>query len=249
MSFTSKASLVAYRTALALNNMAITLMKKECDELALKTFSDSLSLMKVAFYKKSETPVNANETLKTAYKRCTHALNMHESSNANEADIHVLDDDDFHALRSAVTYGPTSSVAFFVRISESLPCDAECDSSELAQQLGIIVYNYGVSSFLVSRRRMEGKNGKYLQKASKSLKMADSTFTSVIEMQSEDVQMTSAAVLLLALALNCIAVVLSRQRMLFKAKEAQYAVSVLCSSVEENCYASSMLVQQSAPAA
>ena len=242
------ASPSTYRTALALNNMAVTLMKKHCFELALKTINDSILLMKSAFHSEA-MGTHPNDTFAAAYRRCSHALTMPDRGYmSGDVEVHVLDDEDYETLRSSVNYGPTSSIAFVVRISETLTCQSTGDSLDIAQQLGILVYNHGVASLLLSRHRSEGKSGKYLQKSSKSLRMADCTFSSILKNQEQD-QQCPAIVLLLALTLNCLTIVLARQQLPFQAKEAQHAVSVLCSSVEDSCFTSTVMVQKSAPAA
>jgi tetratricopeptide (TPR) repeat protein len=225
------ASSNSYRAALALNNMAVTLIERGYYGPALKTLTESLSLAKDVF-----APIRGSAEDKTSDKRLQAAsvrLAKHRSSARWKVEVNTSEDDDFSALRQAANYGLSSTVFFPVRISGN--CCDESDLSKVGRQFSTILYNHGLASFLASKQQSEDKTGKFFQKAYKSFQMAERTLASIMQ-SNDDIDEELSMVLLSAMALNGLSLIYRGQDLLFKAEEAQRIVGKMCSEVDEDCF-------------
>ncbi|KAL7562762.1 hypothetical protein ACA910_014368 [Epithemia clementina (nom. ined.)] len=287
-----------YRAALALNNMATTLLEKKCFDAALCTFGDSLLMMQRAFVppeqiqkqrenrkrrarrssssssssstqgagtldpksssssSSSSSSFSYEQVVQAASRRYAQALKQQdqvrsssiykntylvvESSEIDKAqqpkvcEVTSIEDDDIPSLRAAMRYGPSSTLAFPIRImtSSSSSCDnAEDEMVELTKQFGILLYNHGLASFLVSTAQQP----RHLKRSQSSLQAAETTFLSALHMANQGgEQDTTLTRLLMALSLTVLSVVFQDQGKPVKVREAQQAVSSLCSTVDEH---------------
>ncbi|KAL7560568.1 hypothetical protein ACA910_001434 [Epithemia clementina (nom. ined.)] len=228
-----------YRAALALNNMATILMQRGCHGSALSTLRDSLTMIRVAFVPVVDATTTKPEfchrtMLRDACKRLSRSIKS-KSQSFSMVEANPIDDDDVASLRSAVTYGPSSVVAFPIRISAA-SC-VELETREITKQFSIILYNHGLASFLVSLESSRLKSRKHMKRSQKSLKMAGTALTTLSDQGGEDISV----LLLTALALNVTSAIFQSQNLTCYVEETQRAVSTLCSTVDDGFLTSAIL--------
>lgn len=157
-----------YRSALALNNMAVILLQEGCYEPALRTLSDSLTLMQRAFATTQVTKrrskhgddVDVFDKAAKRYYRAVKRTSKSVLSVTIAAEVRPLGDNDIPELRAAVNYGPSSSVVFLVRISGFPCCETiDVEAQKITKHLGIILYNQAMAHFLFfSQTKGQKKN-------------------------------------------------------------------------------------------
>ena len=166
----------AYRAALALNNLSVTMMHRGCFGPAVSTLCDCLTTMQLAFvpkaYRKArhhnstvgtntsailrarlnQIVVNASRryrrTMKLLSKRDGNSL---QDTAASFPEVVPLDNDDISGLLSVAQYGPSFSMVSPIRIvgvCDNAEGDQETD--EIIKHFGIMLYNHGLASFLVA---------------------------------------------------------------------------------------------------
>ncbi|KAL7561333.1 hypothetical protein ACA910_018528 [Epithemia clementina (nom. ined.)] len=225
-----------YREALALNNMAVTLMQNGCFEQASSTLSDSLALMQTAFVPQEQIKKRrTGPSFEKSSARCSESLSNSPSlspSSSNAAEIQPLNDEQISELRAAVNCGGAPSKVFPIRISEfSCWNDNKSETPEITMQLGIILYNQAVANFLLSIQS-GNRNNKYLRRCQKLLKMAEAPIFTTLN-GDVSAKRNSAVLLILALSLNIQIAIFQSHNLTGKVQEAQKAVASLCASVDE----------------
>jgi len=139
----------AYRAAIALNNMAVSLQERRCDRQALDTFQDALDMCRMA---SSSLPIDSHsqaaaETLdiRTRLRKATERLSspMPMKRRHSRMSFSVLSDDAdcVTALESISSHGEVGH-AILIRIeeygSESASLrDIDLDSSAILQNFGV----------------------------------------------------------------------------------------------------------------
>ena len=231
-----------YRAALALNNMAATLIQRGCYGVAMTTLCDSLTMMQLAFVPDSKPRCGKSQhnIFQAASSRYALALKV-RSIFLGHLEADPIDDDDVDRLRGAVRYGPSSTIAFPIKIGAP-SCD-ESEPHEITKQFGIILYNHGLAAFLLSLESPKEKTSRHLKRSLKSLKMAKTSYDSLEN--GEDLS----GILLTALTLNVMSLIFQSQDLVLKVEETQRAVSLLCSSIDQDHVAATLIHRCSAAAA
>ena len=254
----------SYRAALSLNNAGAALLERGLYREAYKTLTESLLLVKQVFQGEQqehkslhqEQPVMddprslTSSFLRSAAVRLAGVPLKEERASSVVADVTIVEDADWCALRGAAVYGPSTSVVFAVRISEE-------NLESITQHFGVLLYNHGMAAFLLNRQLVLKQHDKkkarsYLAKAQASWQMADRTLDSVLQTTNdEDDDDTSAAgdtsnqvqiILLSALVLHALSVVYRQQKNLIQAHEAQALGHALCQDLEDDGYCQQMLL-------
>ena len=269
-----------YRTALVLNNQAVTWMQNGQFGPAMRIMCECLSNMQRAFVTTSSSSTH-NKTLKQKKTTRRTALHPHEQyprskrksknhqnknhknktaaigglpetlpssssrthvverttskdhpdqkikKNSHETiapaptvimDVEPIEDTDIGRLLAMARYGPTTSMASPIRIVGAASCD---ETDEIQKHFGIMLYNHGLASFLVSttirpkqRRARTHRDGttsttsstyqrnadrhkKYMARSQKSLEMAEKTLVLLLATSntSQSKQWTDSVVL------------------------------------------------------
>jgi len=146
-----------YRGAIALNNLAVVLQERQCGHQALETFSDALSLMKIASSRETAdvSRKDVDDMIQRGFQRFANPspsrqdIAMHFTS--------VSDDADFTAAMNAVSHGcHASNQGIMIRFEEY---GAECQS-ERDEDLdsAVIVHNYGLSCLAMFQTHVHGSS-------------------------------------------------------------------------------------------
>ena len=261
----------SYRAALSLNNAGASLLERGLYREAYKTLTESLLLVKQVFQGEQqehkslhqEQPVMdepqslTDSFLRSAAVRLAGVPLKEERASSVVADVTIVEDADWCALRRAAVYGPSTSVVFAVRISEE-------NFESITQHFGVLLYNHGLAAFLLNRQLLLEKQDKnsnasssskkarsYLAKAQASWQMAHRTLDSVLQTTTEEEEDdTSAAdtsnqvqiILLSALVLHALSMVYRQQKNLAQAREAQALGHALCQDLEDDGYCQQMLL-------
>ncbi|KAL7577194.1 hypothetical protein ACA910_003528 [Epithemia clementina (nom. ined.)] len=124
----------AYRAALALNNMSITLLQRGEFEQATKTLGDALALVKLVFQPQPQPSVstattNNHNNNQTATKLVTDSLQRAQQALAARPSptiviytciqVHALDEDDYAQIRAAIALGPSTVAVFPITVRET----------------------------------------------------------------------------------------------------------------------------------
>eukprot|EP00522_Entomoneis_paludosa_P018596 CAMPEP_0172462474 /NCGR_PEP_ID=MMETSP1065-20121228/43921_1 /TAXON_ID=265537 /ORGANISM="Amphiprora paludosa, Strain CCMP125" /LENGTH=296 /DNA_ID=CAMNT_0013218139 /DNA_START=49 /DNA_END=939 /DNA_ORIENTATION=+ len=152
-------SKVGQRSALALNNEAVSLMRQGFFLAAKKMFTHSLSLLEQVHLAVLDPPQDgvfsfADDTSPADLRRKMHELTRHRrQKNAEDIlpiEVRVLEDGDIPALRNAVQYGMSSSVFFPVILRDRDDQGMEPDSDTLSQQHAMVLYNRALACLMAS---------------------------------------------------------------------------------------------------
>ena len=277
-----------YRTAMALNNMAISLLHVGHYAEALRTCSEGLQTMQSIFMPNnlssnnntdcpSSTKPNVSERLKRARARLlqhtqqtsqasserTHKKHPQDSSNNNnnnntpsttarprrQMDIHEFEDDEYVAIRNVAMYGPSSTVAFPVRLRESVTLNGT--PLEIAFHVGLMLYNQGVLNIMAaSNTTTKKKKDAHMSAAARSLEMAQKTFGLCMERAEEGRGRDDLpCILFAAITLNCLSLVFRSMNEKSKAVAAQKDVMDLFERFDGSYYNYLFEQRISAPAA
>mmetsp|Transcript_37801 Transcript_37801/g.78478 ORF Transcript_37801/g.78478 Transcript_37801/m.78478 type:complete len:264 (-) Transcript_37801:2102-2893(-) len=254
-----QASLHLYRTSLVLNNAAVSLLQQGCYDDALKTMTDSLSILKLVFSRQAENAQSAeiaNERYHKALARCRRT-----SETRPCADVTALDEDDYISMKAAVAHGNRARQFFPIRIRE-IPSDG-ASSTEATRQFGIILYNHGLMQLLAAvHATCPTKRERWLAGAIKSLQMSQQTYSRLLfdtndqTMGGEDGQDDCCSgndvpsLLLFTLTLNCSTHVFLAQNSQQKVQEVQEAMRTLQEQMVEDSHQSvGLFTRDMAPAA
>jgi len=249
MSTGISAATQTYRTALVLNNMAITLIERERYGPALKTVIASLSLMKQMFGSSAENSVKESQSSTEKLKAASARLAKYQSSaqrSCPDTQIESLEDDELGALRAAAIYGPSADVVFPVRIS--CLCCEDADPSTVARQFSTVLYNHALVCFLLSKQRNESTSGIYITTALWSFELADATLSSLLGSKNP-IEDELPMLLFSMLVLNCLSLVYRKQGLKCKAEETERLSSITHSEVEEGFFFSDIWTRPVAAAA
>jgi hypothetical protein len=226
----------AYRTALALNNLAVKLMQIGHFIPALEALRESLFLMQTVFDPETRSPDSYSaDTFQVVSARYLGSL-QYGPTVLSEIVVGPLGDEDLISLRAAVKYGPSASLFSPVLISES-SCVENEEAAEISRQVGIIFYNEGLANFLLSNHHRESKTGRYLLASYKSLQMAEITFTTLSD-ELGDNPAAFSCILLSAMVLNSLSLVYHRLDLNYRAEEAERVVAIYCSEVDSDWFTS-----------
>ena len=171
------------RAALALNNMAVSTLEHGHVNEALRTFNDSLEVIRLASTNSSpcdkknirEMDKRTEQMLRSCTAR-TSKLRKRQSPRVRpDLEICAIDDDwDVDAMRSALSrMNPTSWVSVFV----ATPIRLRCSSLEksLDFQAATILYNVGLTHLIAypaSKQTESGQRKKFLTRSLKNLSLA-----------------------------------------------------------------------------
>ena len=165
----------AYRAALALNNMAISLLERGDYQDATKALGDSLTLLKLSFHPAAshhdeqqgavdnwkrlnhQTKVS-QEKLHATEQRLAESFRFGRNLSHHQGQIHPLEEEDFAIMRSAIMIGSSHGQFYPVRVRDSQFSTSTCyaeDSScwsqsqmDAERQFGIVLYNHGLAHLL-----------------------------------------------------------------------------------------------------
>jgi hypothetical protein len=207
----------AFRNAIALNNVGISFLERREYKQAVETLADAIQVMRSTFRPNPTTPedleqesfvttkpsVDIDTKLQKAMKRIA---NTRVPCHTGIVEVYSHDDGDLASIKSAVQYGPSSSIAFPVRIR----CSEynESDDHDIDVQSAIILRNYGLALACSARTITEGNKSERLrQKAIKVFRLGQSLVCNRVAAQSDAV-FQSRALLISAMLLNDIVQVL-----------------------------------------
>lgn len=235
------------RIALALNNIGVTLMQKGSWESAIVTMADSLLLIIESFCGASNSnKIDSEAMYHRAMARYTESQQKFQ---VLHTEVHVVEEEDFEAVRAAANYGPSLSVAFPVRIS-GFTQNTRHINAEDAKNYLTILHNLGLAYFLASKRRQDGETNNYLRYALEKLHMAEVLSEDILssELEMEDNDEVS-IILTSAMVLNCLSAVYNRLGSYDQSVEALRMGAILCSEVEDDCFSDVLTEPQIAAAA
>ena len=217
----------------------------------------------------SSTKPNVSERLKRARARLlqhaqqtnqatserTHKNHPQESNNTptptkrRQMDIHEFEDDEYVAIRNVAMYGPSSTVAFPVRLRESVTLNGT--PLEIAFHVGLMLYNQGVLNIMAaSNTTTKKKKDAHMSAAARSLEMAQKTFGLCMERAEEGRGRDDLpCILFAAITLNCLSLVFRSMNEKSKAVAAQKDVMDLFARFDGSYYNYLFEQRISAPAA
>lgn len=248
-----------YRSALALNNLAISMMETGECELALKTIEESLPLMED---RTSCGTAKLQQATNRYAKQLLEQQQQQSSSSSlcrqdeDNSVIQEIDNQDFTTLREAAASTPKEGhQAFYpVRISAAIGTSVEegDPNAVYTSQYATIFYNCAIAHLLTvsvkeadksdhknTQQRRQSRSQLHLKKSMAYLQAAEDMLTSV--MNEDDEGNNSATkcqddtvVLLYTLVFSLLRVVYLRLNLLTMASDAQSMVSFLCSKVDDD---------------
>mmetsp|Transcript_153 Transcript_153/g.266 ORF Transcript_153/g.266 Transcript_153/m.266 type:complete len:269 (+) Transcript_153:100-906(+) len=224
-----------YRTAIALNNVAVSLLLAGNHGAALKAMTDSLQLLKLVFSRASDSHSQA-----MAHRRYQEALSFYSRDMGNHpststttwgCEVTAIDEDDYVAMKAA---GNRPQGYFPIRI-RGIPQEDEPSSSvEATRQFGITLFNHGlVQLVLAQSRAAETQPERLLNGALKSLQMSQQAYSRILLQREEkaDDDMSYGhdvpSLLLFTLTLNASTNVFMAQNTPHRIQEVQEAVSAV----------------------
>jgi len=159
----------AYRAAIALNNVAVDLLEKQCDMQALETFQDALALMKILTSKKNSEDLSHVSAVEQKVRKASERVSKPTRLKRNRPGMTftvLSDDDDCRAAMDGISYGespsgktaahPSATHALLIRIevygTEGISPsqrDADLDSAIILQNFGLSYLS--ASSAAISR--------------------------------------------------------------------------------------------------
>jgi hypothetical protein len=146
-----------YRSAVALNNIGVSLLEKRCYQQAMATLKDAVTVLKIGFKSRSDTTELSEEDtsfdVKGMLSRATKRLARPKPSVAvGKAPIRlsVQSNSDMHAAANlAIEQGPTLTVVYAVRIDE-IEFDTVLDRNPDTES-SITLLNFAISYLFMSR--------------------------------------------------------------------------------------------------
>jgi hypothetical protein len=226
-----------YRTALALNNMAITLMQRGCYEQSSKTLKESQLLMDAAFGLETGNPTEAFDAASERLSK------SHKASPSSNVDINDVDERDFKALLSAAN---SKSIFFPVRIS-SFGEDHQVTATVMQHNITIF-YNQGICNLLASKDHLDKKASlnSALENLHVALEMVEDVLEKIdINAQDERLYM----ILISVMILNCLRRVHQGLGSLHQAEKVQHTAKLLCSELEDDSFTCLTCMQEEQRAA
>jgi hypothetical protein len=223
---------------LALNNMAVSMLELGCITEALKTFKDSVCMMKSLMSPKEEDCSHQtacpDEIMQTAIQRLVKCQRKFESTGSNlRVDISAVDDGDVSAMRSALRYGPSFSMASPIRLR-----DMATKPDDLDIQAGIILYNMGLAHLLAYpsssiSSRTTSKPSPLLAGALKYLSVAHHVLVGVSD-NSNDEYRSISGMLVDSLVLGSLFLVLQYSDQIPKARQVMATLELLKEAVADH---------------
>jgi len=148
-----------YRSAIALNNLAVCLLERHCEEQAAETFRSALALMRSASNSRScPCHVSCDDIDLTMHEAAQRFARPMPSRRENIVITFssVSDDSDFSAALEAASHGcHSSSHGLLIRIEEY---GSDCASHrDLNMDCATIIHNFGLSCLALSLSRATAK--------------------------------------------------------------------------------------------
>ena len=149
------------RACFALNNMGVSLLEKGYFREATKTFREAVSsLQSLISCRLGNHPGNTDDkallVMKSIqsklHKACRRvAKRCHKTCQTTiSVEISIIDDNDLETFQCAQLYGPSSSIAFPIRLQSSLTTET-CVQDGLDWQISAVLYNFGIAHLLTYR--------------------------------------------------------------------------------------------------
>eukprot|EP00523_Entomoneis_sp_CCMP467_P001479 CAMPEP_0168744546 /NCGR_PEP_ID=MMETSP0724-20121128/14148_1 /TAXON_ID=265536 /ORGANISM="Amphiprora sp., Strain CCMP467" /LENGTH=261 /DNA_ID=CAMNT_0008792211 /DNA_START=52 /DNA_END=837 /DNA_ORIENTATION=+ len=230
--------------ACALNNIGASLMQHGEYDKAVLTLKEALHTMKTYFRvfadgsagKEIEDHVKTSqEKLRMSYARVAQA--SQDKANKNRRLTHefrLVESNDFESLRTAslAQESNDSQVAIVIREPRHPEID-ECAEIALAQESGIMLYNYALSAYYISRTTRRRKlRDSFYSIAREAMLLSYKTLGKRM-MQYEDIVEDVESIFLSIFVLSCTSSMLRSRKEHSRAREAEDALCELLEAVEE----------------
>jgi hypothetical protein len=211
--------------ACALNNMAVTMMRRGEFQAAVSTLNDSLSIM----FRQKDHHNNFAQERVTEASTLLSKLSTPRSFMAYMS-VTAVDSNDIESLKRASLSEEASSPMAFFAVLVCDPCSSSSeDRIDFDRESGIILYNYGLACYLLSALAQSD----HLKSDSVgSLLLSHTTFTNIL-LECEDATDDLESVFLAMLVLSCSGKVFRARNELANATEAEEAADTLLSAVQE----------------
>ena len=172
-----------YRTAVAVNNVGVEMLQRQCYRQAVATFRDAAALMKCIVSNSDENkdsfcsllPAQSLESSKHPLQHAVRSLTHSKPTKTAALLIEVLtstqDGTVFHntTLQSLLKASPSSSKAFPVRIEDDLLLEVSAcylpRSPELSVQAAMICHNLGLAYLCQSKVTKAARRPRHLRSA------------------------------------------------------------------------------------
>lgn len=128
------------RAAVALNNAAVSLLRKGHSTKALRLFKTVVAFLQ-QFAKTSVSQADLDDAVRQASVQVASSAPMKKRPSSMQ--VQVLDDDDENAKHRATTLGPSSSLVFVVRLNDL--CEQECNVFNFQYLTVNVLFNFGMA--------------------------------------------------------------------------------------------------------
>jgi hypothetical protein len=201
-----------FRKAIALNNVGVSFLERRDYRQAVETLADAIQVMRSTFRLNQINAANLEafttvptETDVMLQKAMQRIASTSSQFSMGPIEVYSHDDSDLASIKAAAQYGPSSSVAFPIRIR---CCEyTESEENDFDVQSAIILRNYGIALACLARMNCNTRTDRLRQKAMKVFRLGQSLICSRIAAQSDAV-LQSRSLLISAMLLNDIVQVL-----------------------------------------
>lgn len=168
-------SFQARQTAIALNNIAVSLLERGAYKQASTTFKDSIAVLRSFFF--APNPASGEMlSYERIMLRAMKALIDAPTGKASFFSVQPLShrEDDLFVMKSIVSYGPSPSMLFPIRVDSN-------DEFHIDLLSATLLYNYGLSHLCVTRRMAHNSKArsKILNSARKVFDFAQTVLSNV----------------------------------------------------------------------